>query len=154
MSKYSLIVFDWDGTVIDSKKKIVECMQISISSLGHPKRTDKEVADIIGLGLDAAVASLYPDFSTSDVKKLAQFYRETSLIQETKSQLFEGVEEVLSSLKNDGYDLAVATGKSRRGLDKDLIDTGLAEFFPISRCADETRSKPNPQMMELSLIHI
>lgn len=153
MTKYSLLVFDWDGTLIDSKAQIVNCMQATITSLELDARSDEQIINIIGLGLDEAVLSLYPELSHSDVKKCSQNYREHYLTKDkTPSPLFKGVTEVLDSLKDSGYELAIATGKSRRGLDKGLIDTNLEAYFPITRCADETRSKPHPQMLEEILV--
>jgi len=153
MSKYSLLVFDWDGTLIDSKKKIIDCMQSAILSLNLDQKSDKEISNIIGLGLDEAISTLYPDLSLSQIKETTQLYREISLNPNgISSQLFKGTKEVLSALKNKGYDLAIATNKSRRGLDKDLVDTELEGLFPITRCADETRSKPHPQMLEEILV--
>lgn len=153
MSKYSLLVFDWDGTLINSKVQIVNCMQATITKLNLESRSDKQISDIIGLGLDEAIYSLYPDLSLTKIKKVAQAYREYSITKDkTPSPLFEGVLDVLDSLRGSGYDLAIATGKSRRGLDKELIDTQLEAYFPITRCADETRSKPHPQMLEEILV--
>lgn len=153
MNKYSLLVFDWDGTLIDSKAQIVNCMQATISSLELDERTDKQISDIIGLGLEEAIRSLYPEVSAEVIKQTAQAYREHFLTKDkTPSPLFDGAKEVLNTLRDSGYDLAVATGKSRRGLDKGLIDTGLESYFPITRCADETRSKPHPQMLEEILV--
>ena len=153
MSKYSLLVFDWDGTLIDSKVQIVNCMQATIDSLKLEARSDEQISNIIGLGLEEAIISLYPDLSQSTVKQCAQAYREYFLTKDkTPSPLFEGVTEVLTSLRETGYELAIATGKSRRGLDKGLVDTNLEAYFPITRCADETRSKPHPQMLEEILV--
>lgn len=153
MSKYSLLVFDWDGTLIDSKAQIVNCMQATILSLKLEARSDKQISNIIGLGLEEAIRLLYPDIQTKVIIQTAQAYREHHLTKDcTPSPLFNGAAKVLSSLKESGYDLAIATGKSRRGLDKGLIDTGLKDYFPISYCADETRSKPHPQMLEEILL--
>ena len=153
MTKYSLLVFDWDGTLIDSKAQIVNCMQSTISSLKLEARSDEQISDIIGLGLDEAIMSLYPQITQGEVKQCAQAYREHFLTKDkTPSPLFTGVKTVLDTLKQSGYDLAIATGKSRRGLDKGIIDTGLQGYFPITRCADETRSKPHPQMLEEILV--
>ena len=153
MSKYSLLVFDWDGTLIDSKAQIVNCMQATIKLLKFDIRTDTQISDIIGLGLDEAIRSLYPDLKHEDIKQASQSYREHYLNKDkTPSPLFDGVKGVLESLKSSGYGLAVATGKSRRGLDKGLNDTQLEAYFPITRCADETRSKPHPQMLEEILV--
>jgi phosphoglycolate phosphatase len=149
MGKYSLLVFDWDGTLMDSQAQIVNCMQSAIGELKLEARTDEQITNIIGLGLEEAIVQLYPMMKISLVTITAQTYREHYLYKDkTPSPLFGGVEDVLISLKKEGYDLAIATGKSRRGLDKGLTETNLHDYFPITRCADETRSKPHPQMLE------
>ena len=153
MGKYSLLIFDWDGTLMDSKAQIVNCMQSAISELGFESRTDLQISNIIGLGLEEAIVSLFPSLENKEIKKTAQTYREHYLFKDkTPSPLFKGVEDVLISLRDAGYDLAVATGKSRRGLEKGLTETNLHDYFPITRCADETRSKPHPQMLEEILV--
>jgi phosphoglycolate phosphatase len=153
MSKYSLLVFDWDGTLMDSKAQIVNCMQSAIQELGEEPRSNGQISNIIGLGLEEAIVSLYPLMDGKRVMNMAQTYREFYLFKDkTPSPLFPGVPEMLAELRNQGYDLAVATGKSRRGLDKGLQETNLHEWFPITRCADETRSKPHPQMLEEILV--
>lgn len=153
MSKYTLLVFDWDGTLIDSKTQIINCMQSTIQTLKLERKADKQISDIIGLGLDEAIIALYPGMKIERVKQIAQEYREHYLNKDkTPSPLFEGVKDVLDSLKASGYSVALATGKSRRGLDKGLVDTNLESYFPITRCADETRSKPHPQMLEEILV--
>ena len=149
MNKYSLLIFDWDGTLMDSEAQIVNCMLSAIKELGLEGRTRDQISNIIGLGLEEAIVQLYPTLNSQKVNLTAQTYREYYLFKDkTPSPLFDGVEEVIISLKSSGYDLAVATGKSRRGLDKGLIETGMHDYFPITRCADETRSKPHPQMLE------
>lgn len=143
-----LVVFDWDGTLMDSEAQIVACMQAAIDDLQLASRTADEVKNIIGLGLREAVAALYPEAGTDLVQALADRYRDHWLAGDRQSQLFPGVEETLHLLKDEGFRLAVATGKGRRGLDKVLRETGLGELFDTTRCADETRSKPHPLMLE------
>ncbi len=153
MNKYSLLVLDWDGTLLNSQAQIVNCMKLAIESLNLETRTDKQISHIIGLGLEEAIIALYPSIDADLVSKLVQTYREFYLFKDkTPSPLFDGVEETLKILKESGYDLAIATGKSRRGLDKDLDETGVRDYFPVTRCADETRSKPHPQMLEEILV--
>lgn len=148
-NKYSLLIFDWDGTVMDSGAHITSCMQSAIAELNMDSRTDDEVRNIIGLGLEEAVLSLYSDADKQLVIRIAETFREYFLFKDkTPSPLFAGAKEVLESLKQQGYDLAIATGKSRRGLDKVLRDTELEAYFPITRCADEAFSKPHPKMLE------
>jgi phosphoglycolate phosphatase len=149
MKKYSLLVFDWDGTLMDSQAQIVNCMQSAIGELALESRTDEQITNIIGLGLEEAIVQLYPMIDMKLVTTTAQTYRDHYLYKDkTPSPLFDGVTDVLNNLREVGYDLAIATGKSRRGLDKGLSETDLHDYFPITRCADETRSKPHPQMLE------
>lgn len=153
MNKYSLLIFDWDGTLLDSQAQIISCMVSAITELGLESRTPEQISNIIGLGLEEAIVSLYPSIEQKQVSLMAQTYREYYLFEDkTPSPLFDGAKEVLIKLRESGYDLAVATGKSRRGLDKGLIENNLGDFFPITRCADETRSKPHPQMLEEILV--
>ena len=151
--KYSLLIFDWDGTLMDSQAQIVNCMQSAITDLELEARTDQQISNIIGLSLEEAIIQLYPLINHKMMKLTVQTYRDFYLYKDkTPSPLFSGVETVISNLRNKGYDLAIATGKSRRGLEKGLQETNMSEFFPITRCADETRSKPHPQMLEEILV--
>ena len=143
-----LIVFDWDGTLMDSEAQIVACMQAAIGDLRLEARSNDQVKNIIGLGLREAVAALYPEADAGLVQALADRYRGHWLAGDRQSQLFPGVEATLHLLKDEGFRLAVATGKGRHGLDKVLHETGLADLFEATRCADETRSKPHPLMLE------
>ncbi|MDD5392019.1 MAG: HAD-IIIA family hydrolase [Thiothrix sp.] len=149
MKPYSLLIFDWDGTLMDSAAHITTCMRNAIAIVNAEPRTDSEIRNIIGLGLDEAVWHLYPQGTPALIRRIVGEYRQEFLVR-TKhgSELFNGTREALHALAAQGYMLAVATGKSRRGLDKVLDETGLAALFPITRCADETRSKPHPQMLE------
>jgi len=146
--KYQLLIFDWDGTLMDSAQHITNCMRSAILELGVQERSDEQIRNIIGLGLEEAVLALYPGATASFLQQVAASFREHFLFKDkTPSPLFEGAGDVLEGLKQAGYHLAIATGKSRRGLDKVLADTGLEAFFPVTRCADETFSKPHPQML-------
>ena len=145
---FQLLVFDWDGTLMDSERRIVNCVQKAILEIGAEPRNDAQVRNIIGLGLVEAIITLYPDADDRFVAKITDAYR-THFLEwdQTPSTLFAGVPEVLEELSQRGYLLAVATGKSRRGLDSVLASTGLSDRFHASRCADETFSKPHPQML-------
>jgi phosphoglycolate phosphatase len=149
MQPYSLLIFDWDGTLMDSAAHITQCMRNAIAIVGAEHRSDNEIRHIIGLGLDEAIQHLYPAQPSSLIRHIADEYRQEFLVR-TKhgSELFAGARETLHTLVQQGYALAVATGKSRRGLDKVLDETGLRDLFVHTRCADETRSKPHPQMLE------
>jgi len=149
MKHYQLIVFDWDGTLIDSEARIVNCMRAAIQDLQLPTRSHDEMRNVIGLGLQEALATLYPDGHQAVYQDLVDRYRHHFLVQDdTPSELFAGVESLLSSLRQRGHYLAVATGKGRMGLENALDETGLRVHFDYTRCADETRSKPHPQMLE------
>ncbi|MCW8827297.1 MAG: HAD-IA family hydrolase [Gammaproteobacteria bacterium] len=146
---FNLLVFDWDGTVMDSESQIVNCLQAAIKDLGLPERTDDEAKNIIGLGLREAVETLYPGSSDQVHRDLVESYRHHWLAEDApQSSLFPGAKALLESLNDAGYLLAVATGKGRRGLNKVLDETGLGGMFVTSRCADEAFSKPHPQMLE------
>jgi phosphoglycolate phosphatase len=149
MKQYPLIVFDWDGTLIDSEARIVNCMRAAITDLQLPERSTEQMRNVIGLGLQEALATLYPDGEPALYQRLVDRYRQHFLFEDnTPSALFTGVETLLGALSERGHYLAIATGKGRLGLEKALDETGLREYFHYTRCADETRSKPHPQMLE------
>lgn len=145
---YNHLIFDWDGTLMDSAAWIIHCMQHAIDDEGMPFRDEEEIRGIIGLGLHEAVAQIFPEADEGGIKAVCHRYREHYFSAEDQSSLFEGVIEVLDELSAAGYWLAIATGKSRRGLARSLSDTGLQSYFPITRTADETRSKPHPMMLD------
>ena len=143
-----LIVFDWDGTLMDSAAHIVECLQTALTDLELPQKTDDEIKNIIGLGLQEALSVLCPEANDSELNSLTSRYREHFFNQEKEPcELFSGARELIEALHSQDYYLAVATGKGRHGLDKVLNETGLGDYFPITRCADESHSKPHPQML-------
>ncbi len=145
---FRLLVFDWDGTLMDSERRIVGCVRLAIEAVGAPHRSDEAIRDIIGLGLREAVLSLFPDADDAFVERLVEAYRRCYLARDAEaSMLFPGVEGVIEALHARGYRLAVATGKSRRGLERGFRETGLGRWFHASRCADEAASKPHPQML-------
>ena len=146
---YELIVFDWDGTLMDSEARIVACMQGAIAELMLPLRDDAAIRNIIGLGLIEAVRSLYPEIEAGEQQALVEGYRHQYLVtNSTSSVLFPGMQSLIESLNQQGYLLAIATGKGRQGLEASMSETGLKTFFHLTRCADETRSKPHPHMLE------
>ena len=143
--KFQLLVFDWDGTLADSQACIIDAMQLASSEAGMQKPDDTQIRDVIGLSLEIAIEKLFSEADEKMVKRIADRYREYYFSTSTSSVLvFEGVVE---KLNQEDYFLAVATGKSRRGLDRSLSDTGLEQYFHTTRCADETISKPHPQML-------
>ena len=145
---FKLLVFDWDGTLMDSEARIVDCVRAAIRDLGLVPPGDEQIRNIIGLGLGEAVDTLLPGSQPAVKEGIVARYRHHFLVEnKTPSRLFDGVEDTLMSLEEEGYLLAVATGKGRRGLDQALADTGLGPRFNATRCSDETSSKPNPEML-------
>lgn len=146
---YKLLIFDWDGTLMDSQARIVNCLRTACCDLGFAERSEDEYKNVIGLGLREALKQLFPDHDDDTTEVLASRYREQYLFHnDTPSALFPGVAKLLEDLEHNGYWLAVATGKGRQGLDQSLQTTGLQGRFHSTRCASETRSKPHPQMLE------
>ena len=153
--RYPLIVFDWDGTIIDSTGTIAECIQQAAAEMGLPVPDDSRARHVIGLGLRDSLLHAVPDLPESRYNDFVALYRKYFLAREDTMRLFPGMVDLLSSLK-EKHLLAVATGKSRRGLDRALDAGGLRQYFTASRCADETHPKPHPAMLlelmdELSL---
>lgn len=146
-SKYELLIFDWDGTLIDSEASIVQSMQAAITDLALAPRTDRQVRHVIGLGLREALEALYPSQTDEAYGALTARYKYHFLSDEP-AQPFPGVADLMRRLDASGYLLAVATGKGRAGLNRALDQVGFGHVFSASRCADETRSKPHPQMLE------
>jgi phosphoglycolate phosphatase len=145
---YELIIFDWDGTLMDSESKIVNCFRKSMADLALSYSGDAAVRNIIGLGLKEALDVLLPEHGEAVRNQVVDRYREHFLyLDETDMPLFSGVEEGLQQLRKQNYSLAIATGKARIGLDKVLEQTQLGEYFISSRCADEAISKPHPRMV-------
>lgn len=149
MNRYDLLIFDWDGTLADSVGRIVECMRIAANELGLEARSDPQIKGIIGLGLPEAIAELYPGLvSSAAIERFRRVYSEHYLRLEVEpSPLFGGVRQGLEAFRLVGCQLAVATGKSRKGLDRVLASHGWQHYFEVTRCADETASKPDPLML-------
>ena len=153
--KYPLIVFDWDGTIIDSAATIAECIRQAAIDAGLPAPEPARASHVIGLGLKDALRIAVPELPPERYLEFAELYRGHFLAREDSMQLFGGMRELLAELAGR-HRLAIATGKSRRGLDRALQASGLAALFAASRCADETSPKPHPAMLleildELSL---
>jgi len=146
--RFKLIVFDWDGTLMDSESKIVACIQAAFDDLGEPVPGREAARNVIGLGLEEAMAELWPEANPTQWSLVADRYRYYFLgADQTPSVLFPGARELVDWLLEQDYLLAVATGKSRHGLDVALDGAGLADRFHTTRCADETFSKPHPEML-------
>jgi len=145
---FDLIVFDWDGTLMDSTATIVRCIQSAARDLGLPVPSDSAAAHVIGLGLHEAMQAAMPDIAPAMYPRMVERYRYHFLTKDHELVLFKGVREMLADLNNEGYFLAVATGKSRVGLNRALNACGLLALFDATRCADETFSKPHPAMLQ------
>ncbi len=147
--KYDLIIFDWDGTLMDSVDKIVRCMRAAAADVGVADPGMAATRHIIGLGLHEAMQALFPTLDAGQHTRLTHAYREHFLQKDqTHMPLFPGVDDGLRRLSRQDYLLAVATGKARRGLDRVLEETAMGGLFSATRCADEAYSKPHPRMLE------
>jgi phosphoglycolate phosphatase len=146
-NRFELLVFDWDGTLVDSTALIVDAMQSAINQLHFQARSNAQIRNIIGLGLLEAAQALFPGMERKDHELIGTCYREHYARRTHATSLFRDVPATLHILHERGYKLAVATGKSRKGLDNSLRQTGLTGMFHATRCGDETRSKPHPLML-------
>lgn len=152
--KYKAVIFDWDGTLVDSASRIVESMQCAAEEFNLPYRSEYDVKQIIGLGLPEAIVALWPELAAdrTTIKGLAKQYG-VHYLDEQRSEMvmFEHAMELFDVIKSMNLRLAVATGKGRVGLNRALSQFNLTHIFDDTRCADETRSKPHPLMLhELS----
>jgi phosphoglycolate phosphatase len=145
--RYSLIVFDWDGTLLDSAAEIVECIQQASREMGLPVPDAERARHVIGLGLHDSLRIAVPELPVESYGEFAALYRKNFLAREESMRLFTGVRELLAALRQREHLLAVATGKSRRGLDRALEASELGTHFAASRCGDETHPKPHPAML-------
>jgi phosphoglycolate phosphatase len=143
---YSLIIFDWDGTLIDSAGTIVECIQQASADLGLEVPDRERASHVIGLGLHDSLRLAVPGLPAERYDEFVGLYRRHFLAREDAMRLFPGIEELVKNLSRTRL-LAIATGKSRRGLDRALQASGLKAYFSASRCADETTPKPQPTML-------
>ncbi|WIM06344.1 MAG: HAD-IA family hydrolase [Candidatus Nitricoxidivorans perseverans] len=146
--RFDLIVFDWDGTLMDSAGAIVASVQAAAVDLGLAPPSDERARHIIGLGLEEALRYALPDLPETQYDDLVDRYRHHYLSRDHELELFEGASELVLELGEAGYFLGIATGKSRKGLDRALAGSGIGGLFHATRCADECHSKPHPQMLE------
>ncbi len=145
---FKLLIFDWDGTIMDSSARIVSSMQTAAKSLELPVPSSSAIENIIGLSLAVANKILIPGISAEDSQRLTDSYSEQyRSLDNTATPLYQDVRETLTNLQAKGYLLAVATGKSRQGVKRVLEQTKLSALFSLYRGADETRSKPDPLML-------
>lgn len=143
-----MVIFDWDGTLCDSISHIVGSVRAVAREMGLPVPSEAEAANIIGLSLPRAMEVLFPQESPERLDALIKGYASHYVANETAPPgLFPGALDTLHELRGRGFELAVATGKSRRGLDRMLAVLGLEDLFDATRCADETSSKPDPRMI-------
>jgi phosphoglycolate phosphatase len=145
--QFDLIAFDWDGTLFDSTRIIVRCIQQAVSDVGGAVPSDRDAAYVIGMGLMDALAHAAPDVPRERYAELGASYRRHYMTHQDDLSLFDGVLPMLAALRERQHLLAVATGKSRRGLDEVLQTVQLAGVFDGSRTADETAGKPDPRML-------
>ena len=145
--RYPLVVFDWDGTLFDSAGSIVRSLQAAVAEMGGAPPSADDARYVIGLDLQRALQTVAPDVPAHRMPLLTQAFREQYRKRQHDITLFDGVHEMLGALKDRGHLLAVATGKSRRGLDEALDTAGLRHLFDATRTADQTAGKPDPLML-------
>ncbi len=149
MPRFSLLIFDWDGTLADSAGHIVNSMQQAITALNLPQRPDQVIRELIGLGPVDAMSRLFPELAVEEVmRRLAEHRRSAPTNLAPEAPLFGGAHEALTRLRGEGYLLAVATGKYRMGLNRSFsAHAFLKPMFSATRCADESADKPDPLML-------
>ncbi len=153
--KYKVVIFDWDGTLMNSEARIVDAIQTAAKECGLPVLSYDDSKQIIGLSLENAILGLYPDLDQSEVVAMSEAYSQNFLEESTvEMEPFDGAEAMLLNLKMQGVKLAIATGKSRRGLNSVLAETGFGSYFDITRTPVESASKPNPLMLEQILAEL
>lgn len=155
MPDYELIIFDWDGTLVDSIGRIVESIRAAATQCGLPRLEEEPIKGIIGLAIKDAILTLYPQLvDQPELTAFQQHYAEHYLaLEASPSPAYPGVAQGLAFLAGQGYRLAVATGKTRRGLDRVMPAHDWSCLFETTRCADETASKPDPRMLNEILAH-
>ena len=146
--KYQLIIFDWDGTLMDSLDKIVMCMQAAAQQEQQRIPSEQSVKQIIGLSLFNAMQQLFPELTATQQTALVEAYRQQYIqLSHIVTPLYDGIKSLLVKLKEQGYTLAVATGKGRNGLNNMMQQSGTEALFSATICADEANSKPDPLMI-------
>ena len=145
--QFQLLVFDWDGTVADSAALIVDSIRGACEDLHLPIPSERDCRYVIGLGLQDSMRRLLPSLAEQDYQPFLEQFRHYFLQRDHETPLFLGMETLLSELEINGHWLAVATGKSRAGLQRSFEQTGIGKRFHTTRCADESHPKPNPAML-------
>jgi phosphoglycolate phosphatase len=154
MRRYDLVIFDWDGTIMDSTGLIASCIQAACRDLGLSVPAEREAAWVIGLGLSQTMEHIAPGLTQERQRALAERYRLHFLARESEAPIFAGIRETLAELRVREMRMAVATGKSRLGLERAMAGCGLRPFFEATRCADEGLPKPHPDMVMHLLEHL
>ncbi|MCK5396464.1 MAG: HAD-IA family hydrolase [Gammaproteobacteria bacterium] len=152
MKQFPLLVFDWDGTLVDSIERIVTSLQHASKQAVKTEVSESQAKDVIGLGLMEAIIKLHPELDEkhqlAELENIADAYRRHYLFDNpVPAPLFAGVNELLDDLHREGYTLAISTGKSRAGLKQSIEEHNMASYFATTRCAGENRSKPHPEML-------
>lgn len=147
MKTYRAVIFDWDGTLLDSTAHIVAALQAACADLQLPAPSAEEASWVIGLSIEQALYRLVPDLDYARLDTFVDSYRQHFYRQERQLRLFTGLDPFLRDLHGRGVLLGVATGKSRRGLDRAMAALDLRHVFQATRCADETQGKPDPAML-------
>lgn len=152
MKTFSLLVFDWDGTLVDSIERIVTSLQHASKQAIAADISETQAKNVIGLGLIEAINRLHPELDgerhSTELQRIADAYRQHYLYDNPiPAPLFPGVKPLLNELKQRGYTLAISTGKSRAGLDRSILENDVADYFSLTKCATESKSKPDPQML-------
>lgn len=145
--RFDLVVFDWDGTLMDSTAVIVASLQAACADAGLPVPSDERAQHIIGLGLYDAMAHVLPGVDPAVYPQVVERYGHHFRLRESQTPMFAGAEKTLRELNDAGHRVAIATGKSRRGLDRVLEKTGLGPLFHATRCGEESATKPQPDML-------
>lgn len=145
--RFDLIVFDWDGTLLDSTGAIVRAIQAACADLGFEPPGEQTAREVIGLGLQDALGTALPQLDRRDYGRLAERYRHHYLSCDHELRLYPGASGLVDRLRSGGYSLGIATGKSRLGLERALALAGLGSCFTATRCADECNPKPHPAML-------
>lgn len=154
MTRYAAVLFDWDGTVMDSTYSIASSIQLASADLELPVPSIQQASWVIGLSLESALYRAVPDLTAEQMPLFLERYRHHFMRRDPHIKLFDGILPFMGELRGRQIALGVATGKSRQGLDRVLQQVNLSTFFDATRCADETRSKPDPEMLHQLLAEL
>ena len=147
MKQYEAVIFDWDGTLMDSTHSIVESIQLAAADIGLPVPSAEQASWMIGLSLNVGLYKAVPELTEEQLQPFMERYTHHFFQRDQSIKLFDGVKELLGDLRQREVPICVATGKRREGLDRVLQAVDLTHYFNTTRCADETQSKPDPQML-------